>query len=413
MTNVLYITYDGLTDPLGQSQVLPYLIGLSKKGYSFHLLSCEKKKNFSEQQEKIKKLLHENNIHWHPLTYTKNPPVVSTLWDLWKMKRKAFLLQKKGKFQIVHCRSYIASLIGLQMKKKFKLKFIFDMRGFWVDERVEGGLWNLKNPLFKIIYKYFKKKEIEFLTLADYTISLTEAGKKELHQWKNIPNQPIPIEVIPCCVDTELFSPEKIDKEKLQLSRASLKISENDFILSYLGALGTWYLLDEMLIFFKQLLAKKTDAKFLFITHEDRKTILTAAEKLNIPTDKIIVCKANRQEVPIFLSLSSASVFFIKPVFSKKASSPTKQGEVMCMGVPVICNSGIGDTDEIIKDTQAGIIIQDFNETDYAGAIEKIDILLNTDKKLISSKAEKIFSLENGVEKYANIYGKLKELYKN
>ena len=40
---VLYITYDGMTDPLGQSQVLPYLVGLSEKGYKFTILSFEKK----------------------------------------------------------------------------------------------------------------------------------------------------------------------------------------------------------------------------------------------------------------------------------------------------------------------------------------------------------------------------------
>ena len=28
---ILYISYDGITDPLGQSQILPYIIGLTKK----------------------------------------------------------------------------------------------------------------------------------------------------------------------------------------------------------------------------------------------------------------------------------------------------------------------------------------------------------------------------------------------
>ena len=41
--NILYLSYDGMTDPLGQSQVLPYLAGLSKKGFRFHLISFENK----------------------------------------------------------------------------------------------------------------------------------------------------------------------------------------------------------------------------------------------------------------------------------------------------------------------------------------------------------------------------------
>ena len=53
-SKVLYITYDGLTDPLGQSQVLPYLFWLSKKGYHFTVLSFEKK-------ERLKKSIHHNS----------------------------------------------------------------------------------------------------------------------------------------------------------------------------------------------------------------------------------------------------------------------------------------------------------------------------------------------------------------
>jgi hypothetical protein len=40
--NVIYISYDGMTDPLGQSQVIPYLIGLTKKGHNISIISCEK-----------------------------------------------------------------------------------------------------------------------------------------------------------------------------------------------------------------------------------------------------------------------------------------------------------------------------------------------------------------------------------
>ena len=40
--NILYLSYDGMTDPLGQSQVLPYLIGLTKEGFTFHIISFEK-----------------------------------------------------------------------------------------------------------------------------------------------------------------------------------------------------------------------------------------------------------------------------------------------------------------------------------------------------------------------------------
>ena len=42
MKKILFISYDGMTDVLGQSQVIPYLAGLTKMGYTFTILSCDK-----------------------------------------------------------------------------------------------------------------------------------------------------------------------------------------------------------------------------------------------------------------------------------------------------------------------------------------------------------------------------------
>ena len=75
---VLYLSYDGMTDPLGQSQVLPYIVGLTKEGYSFTLVSCEKKERYVQHRKIIEQICNDNNIDWQPIFYTKNPPVLST-----------------------------------------------------------------------------------------------------------------------------------------------------------------------------------------------------------------------------------------------------------------------------------------------------------------------------------------------
>src|SRR6476660_3720346 len=144
---VLYLSYDGMTDPLGQSQVLPYLIGLGKNGYRFTLISFEKPERFGIAKDAIASLCANNGIEWHPLMYTKNPPIFSTLRDIGSMKSTIKMLQKSKSFDIVHCRSYIAALTGLWMKKQWGTRLIFDMRGFWADERIDGGLLNLQNPV--------------------------------------------------------------------------------------------------------------------------------------------------------------------------------------------------------------------------------------------------------------------------
>ncbi|MBL4585549.1 MAG: glycosyltransferase, partial [Flavobacteriales bacterium] len=249
--NVLYLSYDGLTDTLGRSQVLPYILGLCQKGHTYTIVSFEKEARFKSEEKAIRELILPHKIDWIPLKYTSSPPVFSTVYDVLKLKRTVKKLHKKKNFDIVHCRSYITSLAGISLKQKFGVKFIFDMRAFYADERVDGGLWNLKNPVYRRVFNYFKNKEKQFLQTADHTISLTEKGRNIIHGWKEVKNQPVSIEVIPCCADLAHFHPSQVNLSLQTELKQQFGLRENDLVLTYLGSIGTWYLLDEMLDFFK------------------------------------------------------------------------------------------------------------------------------------------------------------------
>ena len=409
-TNILYLSYDGLTDPLGQSQILPYLIGLSKYGYRITIISAEKKENFIKRKALIDNSIQQNQLAWEPIIYSKKPPVFSTLWDIFKMQQKASQLHKIQQFQMVHCRSYITALVGLYLKKNKGIKFIFDMRGFWADERVEGGLWNLNNGLYKAIYHYFKSKEKEFLQQADYTVSLTYGAKEDILTRPELEN--IPIQVIPCCVDTTLFThPSNAPHESENNTAKSLpakhiqpQLAVSSFVISYLGSLGTWYLLEEMLQFFKRLLLTKPGAVFLFITPDDPKLIVQKAALYSIPAEKLVIRKAERSEVPELLAASHLSIFFIKPSYSKKASSPTKMGEILSMGIPVICNAGVGDTDYLFSAYTPGLLIENLTDEGYDKAISRLEEACQIPAQNLRNIALDYFALEKGVEAYHQIY---------
>lgn len=411
MKNVLFISYNGMTDPLGQSQVLPYLVGLSKRGYRFTLLSCEKPEAFAKNKAVIERICAGAGIEWVPEKYTKRPPVLSTFWDAERLFRRAAALHRERSFSHVHCRSYISSLVGLRLKRRFGLPFLFDMRGFWADERVDGGLWNLKNPLYRLVYQYFKRKEKQFLTEAAHIISLTHAGRDEIHAWP-LPGQPLPIEVIPCCADLDHFSPKNADPALVAALRERFDVQENDLVLSYLGSVGTWYMLPEMLRFFQKTLEKHPSARMLFVTHDAPEPILEAAAALGLPPECIAIAPASRAEVPAFLALSHVGLFFIKPAFSKKASSPTKQGEIMAMGIPLVCNDFVGDTGHVVRKYACGEVLQDFSDASLEKAASGLDDLLEISPEKIRAGALDFYALETGVERYAGVYAQIKKLSK-
>jgi glycosyltransferase involved in cell wall biosynthesis len=405
---VLYISHDGMTDSLGQSQVLPYIIGLSKYGYQISLISLEKKEKFSKLELEIHSLCKSNNIEWHPISYTDSIPVLKTLIDLIRISKKAKSLHQINNFNLIHCRSYLPTMVALQLKKKWNVPILFDIRGFWLDERVEGKVWSKKNPIIYLIYNILKIKEIQLFKKTEGLVSLTNKAIPTIKKY--IGNSTINkiIEVIPCCVDTDFFNYNLIEKTNQQFYRQKLKIDENDFVLTYLGSLSTWYMPNEMFDFFKILSAQKKGAKFLIITHEDPTPYLKIASEKGIDLNKIVFTSAQRKEVPTLISLSNASIFFIIPTFSKSASSPTKLGELLGMGIPVICNAGVGDTDAIIRDTKTGIVVNEFNNINYD---ETIDELLKTvnayDKKYLRKQAIEFFGLEKGIATYLKVYKKL------
>ena len=355
---ILYITYDGLTDPLGQSQILPYLKGLSSSGYQFTILSFEKKDRFEREKKIIEGITSEAGIEWVPLWFTSSPPLLSKFYDAVRMRAKAFQLQRTHHFDMVHCRSYVAADTGLQLKKAFGIKFFFDMRGFWADEKKDGS-WNMNNPFYKRIYSYYKKKEAAYLQNADYIISLTEAGKTEMMKWPSF-NKEIPLQVIPCCTDMDHFT--LTDQQSRQRARKILGIDDDYFVLSYLGSIGTWYMLEEMLLFFKQLKKKYGKAKFLILTHSHVDQIFSKAGSLDVDKADLILKEATRIEVPQLLKASDVNISLIRPVYSKISSSPTKLGEVLSMGIPVIVNAGVGDVQSITEYTGGGYVLKDFSE---------------------------------------------------
>ncbi|MCU0417884.1 MAG: glycosyltransferase [Cytophagaceae bacterium] len=404
MKHCVYISYDGLTDFLGQSQVLPYIIGLEEKGYRFSILSFEKPEKYEKEKSTINALLQGKNIHWIPLTYHKRFSILATVYDIgvgWFTIKK---LYKKDPFVLLHTRSYIATLIGWLFNRYSKVPFLFDMRGFWADERVEGGIWNLKNPLFKFTYILFKKLEKLFIRDAATIISLTELAKNEMSHW-NIRSTDS-FQVIPCCADLSHFNRNKIDENRVVQLKQTLAIPHASPIVLYLGSIGTWYMLEEMLDFFNIYKKMYSDALFLFVTGDGPQHIYEAATKQHIPHEALRIISSPKKDVPYYIRCATVSVFFCKPSYSKKASSPTKLPEILALGIPVICNDGIGDMTEQMHTCKGGYVITSFANTAYQQAIDFICQnpleVSQLDQYLVEH-----FSLTSGINKYAAVYQKI------
>ena len=217
---ILYITYDGLLDPLGSSQILPYVKSISKHQDEVVVVSFEKYERLLQGKDTLLSELQSYSIKWKPLRFTKGLGLMGKFWDLSRMYLMSIMIAFKYNIEVVHARGHPPAQVGLFIKRISNAKFIFDFRGLWVDERVDKEGWNLDYLFHRIQFRYFKRVERKLLMHSDHVVVLTHKVVDEVMKLGTIKKSRIT--VIPCCADYNLFN-LAINTHKID-SRISLDI---------------------------------------------------------------------------------------------------------------------------------------------------------------------------------------------
>ena len=397
MTHILYISYDGMLEPLGQSQVLAYLKRLAN-GRRIHLISFEKADDWANVAERVRlaRDIASAGIAWHPLRYHKTPSVLATAFDIMQCIIVGVWLCVRYKIKIIHARSYVSSIIALTLKKLFNVKYIFDMRGFWADERIDGGLWPKGGRIYRVA-KWFEKR---FLLSADSVVSLTNAAVDEMKKFDYLQGRLPNFKVITTCTDLNLF-----DFKKTNINNSS----KESFVLGYVGSVGVWYLFDETLNCFKLILEKVPSAQLHIINRGGHQYIRERLIDKRINPNKVMIETSDHAGVAKAMQSMDVGIFFIKPVYSKMSSAPTKLGEFLGCGIPCLSNTKVGDMAVILNDEKVGVALDSFDETSMKLGIEELMTLLNDPeiRERCRSTALKYFSLDIGVRSYNHIYNRL------
>jgi glycosyltransferase involved in cell wall biosynthesis len=127
----------------------------------------------------------------------------------------------------------------------------------------------------------------------------------------------------------------------------------------------------------------------------------------NVPADQFSMLSVPARLVPSYLAAADAGLSFIKRCVSKLASSPTKNAEYLACGLPLIINAGIGDSDALVNEWKAGVLLEDFTDAEYSRIGSAIETMVAQPGVRTSARdvAERVFDLETvGVERYAALY---------
>jgi glycosyltransferase involved in cell wall biosynthesis len=369
---VFYVSYDGAQEPLGRSQIIPYLVRLAAD-YEITLISFEKSE---DQSRTLATELSESGIDWIPLRYHRRPPVLSTALDV--LRARAALraaARRRGRPAIVHVRSYVPALMA---RGAANAKLLFDIRGFWADERVEGGLWRPGGVLYRVSKRY----EHRFFSEADAIVTLTEASVPQIREWTG--GRDVPIEVIPTCVDLERFG------ERPQRPGGPHAV--------WSGSIGTWYRFD--------LTERIARALGLPLTVLTLQTELARTILAGYPASVRAVAP---ERLPGELHSGDVGLCLIASSFSKTASAPTRFGEYLAAGMPVLVTRGIGDLERIVTDRVVGVVLEGEDEASIALAAERLRALAADEqvRARCRATARELFDVTVGAARYAQLYRRL------
>jgi glycosyltransferase involved in cell wall biosynthesis len=390
----LYICYLSLEDPLVHSQVVAYLEGLARQGHTIHLLTFEPKLT-TERRRELTAGLAARGITLHSLRYHKRPSLPATVYDALVGAAVAARLVRRHKLDVIHARSHVPAAMALIARRLTGARLIFDLRGLWAEEYADAGRWREGGIPFRIT----KRVEAASIRAADAMVVLTKRVRDYLFAGRPGP----PVEVIPCCADlTEIEA--KADAR--DATRAELDAGDRP-VLAYVGKFTGWYMEQEMTDFFAVAREEIPGLLFVIVTQADREPVLSALASRGIEGEDFRITSSPPGEIGRYLAAADAGISFIRPCLSKISSSPTKIGEYLGAGLPVVSGTGIGDVDELLSTDGTGVLVNQFNEAAYRDAARRLAELVadrGTGERCRRLAHRELSLAEVGIPRYARVY---------
>jgi|TARA_B110000908_G_C10231919_1_gene441063 glycosyltransferase involved in cell wall biosynthesis len=395
MIPTLYLTRNGLLEPLGQSQVFSYLHGLSKD-YAITLITYEKPEDFADsaQMEQAQEACKRDGIRWLPQIFHRKThvivPALSLVRMVWLLLREV----RAGHANLIHVRSYIPAAAALLVQRLTGTPFIFDMRALWPEELITAGRLRRGSLLHQAIITV----ERACLARAAAVVSLTNAAVDHLKMEYPTALERQQIVIIPTCANLDRFTP--------QLDQRSGPIVH--------GCIGTilsgWFRTDWLAAWLSTVAQVNPDARFEIVTRDDEDLVRTALDPMNKFADRLEIGPRTSEEMPDAVRSHDLSVMFYAGwEVSELGRSPTRMAEVLGCGLAVVANEGVGDVADIIRQYNVGVIVKDRSEAAMATALDELSAL-RSDPDLPSrcrQAAEEVFSLEAGTEIYRNLYARI------
>lgn len=406
---ILYVSVDGVLQPLGYSQVCRVLLGLAERGFRYQLLSLEKPADLRDAR-RVKALADElwaAGISWTHHAYDRAGTPRAAAANLTRLGRSIHSSLASGSVGLVHARGYKAALLARLGKRALGVPYIFDARGRWIDERLLARRW-FTNP---IVEAGARRLEQQLYRHACALVTLTQLHADDIAAGDFGPPSGAPRRVITTCADFSSFTldaryrrdqPSKDIPDEVQ-GRLSQKQ-----VIAFVGSTNASYRHEESFQLAKEILARRPDAHLLIITAQ-QKEFAELGRRGGLPAERLTIVTVDHRAMPQWLSRIDWAIQLLDSGVAKRGSMPTKLAEFFASGVQPLhfgCNSEVTDW---VRRCGTGYVLNSLSRADMAAAA---DFVVNNCPDPASlaaarSRAQAHFDLASGLDAYASLLGEL------
>lgn len=365
-----YLTTDSLAEGVGASQVLAYAERLADRGVDIRLHSFEKEAPSADIRQRIT----DRGVSWqpHPFgAYGARGGVARVVTGARAVRGAA----------LVHARSDLAAAAAMLARSDH---WLWDVRSLWADQRIALGALREGGPehrMLRMIERGAARRSTAMVTL-------TEAVLPVLEQRHHVPLAD-KATVITTSVDTSRFSLQPLS-------------AADPVIVMLAGTLNRYYDVPLMLRLVQRWQARRP-------VQLDVVTPNTTAWDDDLARLGATRSAATFAEMPQRVAQAHVglSVCRADAGVSLTAAMPTKIGEFLATGRPIVVNANLGDAGELVEQHDCGVAVRPGDDIDTS--LDRLDALL--DDRDTPSRcrrlAETHFDLDRAVDRLVEIYARM------
>jgi hypothetical protein len=327
--DVAYLSIDSIQEGVGSSQITPLVMGLAAQGKKVCLVTFEK----AEPSKDLVDRLQNSGVEWKPREFGR-------AGSLGGIARLRDLRRNVPDADVLHGRSDIPTAAAIW--SQVQAPVLWDVRSLWSDQRQLIGTagWNSFTARGARTLENASAKHAKAMTtLTAAVVPILQSRHSRLPGIR---------EVIPTCVQTSKFLPSAMPKGQIVC------------LLS--GTFNNYYDIDRTRQIIEAI-RKSINLKVIWArAGESPDTQLGVGEDL--------VISASHAEMPDLVKVAHFGMAICKEddLGSLAAAVPTKIGEFLASGRPMIVSRGLGDMDTLFKDSKVGIVVSKTATLDGIGA---------------------------------------------